>query len=65
MRTNAANASNLRRTLKRFAADSSGATAIEYGLIAAGVGAAIAGTVYNLGTVIETTLYGKILNAIN
>jgi len=65
MRTIAANAPSLRRTLKRFAADSSGATAIEYGLIAAGVGAAIAGTVYNLGSVIETTLYGKISNAIN
>jgi pilus assembly protein Flp/PilA len=63
MRPNA-NIQNLRRTLKRFAADNSGATAIEYGMIAAGIGAAVAGTVYNLGSVIETTLYGKILNAI-
>jgi pilus assembly protein Flp/PilA len=50
--------------LKRFAADTSGATAIEYAMIAAGVGAAIAATVYNLGTTIQTTLYNRIGNAI-
>jgi len=63
MRANAANAPNLRLTLRRFAADTSGATAIEYALIAAGVSVAIAGTVWNLGTVIQDTLYNKIAAA--
>jgi Flp pilus assembly pilin Flp len=34
----------------RLAADEQGATAIEYALIASGVGAAVAATVYNLGS---------------
>jgi pilus assembly protein Flp/PilA len=34
----------------RLAADERGATAIEYALIAAGIGAALAATVYNLGS---------------
>jgi Flp pilus assembly pilin Flp len=34
---------------ERLAADEQGATAIEYALIASGVGAAVAATVYNLG----------------
>ena len=36
--------------LKRFAADQSGATAIEYGLIAAGIAVAIITVVQGLGT---------------
>ena len=59
-RANAANVSDLRLTIQRFAADDRGATAIEYAMIAAGVGAAIAATVYNLGTTIQDTLYNKI-----
>jgi pilus assembly protein Flp/PilA len=35
--------------LARFVADESGATAIEYAMIASGVGATIASTVYLLG----------------
>jgi pilus assembly protein Flp/PilA len=35
---------------ERLPADQKGATAIEYALIASGVGAAVAATVYNLGT---------------
>jgi len=35
---------------KRLAANDQGATAIEYALIASGVGAAVAATVYNLGS---------------
>ena len=35
---------------RRLAADEHGATAIEYALIAAGIGAAVAATVYSLGT---------------
>jgi Flp pilus assembly pilin Flp len=34
----------------RLAADEQGTTAIEYALIASGVGAAVAATVYNLGS---------------
>jgi len=50
-------------TVMRFAADTRGATAIEYALIAAGVGAAIAATVYSLGTQMQTK-YNTIDNAI-
>ncbi|MPZ59516.1 MAG: Flp family type IVb pilin [Rhizobiales bacterium] len=60
----AAKCSSLGDTVKRFSADKGAATAIEYAMIAAGVGAAIAGTVYSLGSTIETTLYNKINSAI-
>jgi pilus assembly protein Flp/PilA len=35
---------------RRVAGDQEGGTAIEYALIAAGIGAAVAATVYSLGT---------------
>jgi pilus assembly protein Flp/PilA len=35
---------------RRLAGNEQGATAIEYAMIAAGVGAAVAATVYSLGT---------------
>jgi pilus assembly protein Flp/PilA len=35
---------------RRLAGNEQGATAIEYALIAAGIGAAVAATVYSLGT---------------
>jgi pilus assembly protein Flp/PilA len=38
----------------RLAADEQGATAIEYALIAAGIGAALAATVYSLGTATDS-----------
>jgi pilus assembly protein Flp/PilA len=38
------------RPVLRFAGDESGATAIEYAMIASGVGVAIAATVVNLGS---------------
>jgi Flp pilus assembly pilin Flp len=41
-------------------ADDRGATAIEYALIAAGVGAAIAATVFGFGSELKTTFYDKI-----
>ena len=41
--------------LKRFWADQSGATAIEYGLIAAGIAVAIITVVKGLGTKLKTT----------
>jgi len=37
------------RQLKRFCADESGATAIEYAMIASGVGVVISTVVYTLG----------------
>ncbi len=49
------------RLLKRFAADESGATAIEYGLIAAGISVAIITVVQGLGTKLSTT-FGNIKN---
>jgi Flp pilus assembly pilin Flp len=64
MRTSAANISKLRFMLTRFAGDERAATAIEYAMIAAGVGATIAATIWNLGSKIEETLYDKINNAI-
>ena len=42
-------------TLKRFAKDESGATAIEYGLIAAGISVAIITVVQGLGTKLANT----------
>jgi pilus assembly protein Flp/PilA len=41
--------------LKRFADDQSGATAIEYGLIAAGISVAIITVVNTLGSQLKTT----------
>jgi len=41
--------------LSRFFADQSGATAIEYGLIAAGISVAIIAVVNGLGTQLNTT----------
>jgi pilus assembly protein Flp/PilA len=38
---------------RRLGSDQDGATAIEYALIAAGVGAAVASTVYGLGTTLD------------
>jgi pilus assembly protein Flp/PilA len=46
--------------LARFVADERGATAIEYALIAAGVGAAIAATVFSFGSDLKSTFYDRI-----
>jgi pilus assembly protein Flp/PilA len=43
------------RMIKRFLRDENGATAIEYGLIAAGVSVAIIATAKGLGTKLNTT----------
>ena len=51
------------KTIKRFAKDESGATAIEYGLIAAGIAVAIIVVVQNLGTKLSTT-FSNITTAI-
>jgi pilus assembly protein Flp/PilA len=44
----------MRKLLKDFIADESGATAIEYGLIAAGISLAIIAVVNGLGTKLNT-----------
>jgi pilus assembly protein Flp/PilA len=45
----------LKREFLRFFQDQSGATAIEYGLIAAGIALAIIAAVNGLGTTLNTT----------
>jgi len=50
--------------LARFFADESGATAIEYGLIAAGIAVAIIATVAGLGSKLNTT-FTSVQNALN
>ena len=52
------------KTLKRFAKNESGATAIEYGLIAAGISVAIITVVQGLGTKLNST-FGNITNKLN
>ena len=45
----------MKKLVSRFLTDDSGATAIEYGLIAAGISAAIIAVVNSLGTKLNTT----------
>ena len=52
------------RTLRAFVNDQSGATAIEYSLIAAGIAAAIIATVASLGTS-TNAMWQTISDAIN
>jgi pilus assembly protein Flp/PilA len=51
-------------TLKKFVKDESGATAIEYGLIAAGISVAIIAVVQGLGSKLNTT-FTSVQNALN
>ena len=44
----------MRAVIMRFLGDRSGATAIEYGLIAAGISLVIIGVVKNIGTTLNT-----------
>jgi Flp pilus assembly pilin Flp len=48
------------RLARRFHADESATTAIEYALIASGIGATIAATVYNMGSTLKTVWWDKI-----
>ena len=50
--------------ITRFLRDDSGATAIEYGLIAAGISVAIIATVTSIGPKLATT-FGKVDTALN
>ena len=49
----------MKNLVKRFSKDESGATAIEYGLIAAGIGVAIITTVGGVGDQLNT-LFGTV-----
>jgi pilus assembly protein Flp/PilA len=51
------------RFIMRFVKDESGATAIEYGLIAAGISVAIIAVVQGLGTNLKTT-FGSVQTAL-
>ena len=53
------------RTCVRFIADERGATAIEYAMIAAGIGVAISATVYNVGSAVKSNFYDKVAAAFN
>jgi pilus assembly protein Flp/PilA len=50
------------RLAARFLADERGATAIEYALIAAGIGATIATTVWAFGSQLRDGTYAKVYN---
>ena len=50
----------IRSIAVRFGDDQNGATAIEYGIIAAGVGAFVAAAVMSLGSHLNTTFYDKL-----
>ena len=52
------------KMLSRFIADESGATAIEYGLIAAGISVAIIAVVQGLGSKLNAT-FTSVQNALN
>lgn len=54
----------MRMFLSRLIADESGATAIEYGLIAAGIAVAIITIVTTVGTNLNTTFQG-VANGLN
>jgi pilus assembly protein Flp/PilA len=55
---------NRMTAFKRLLKDESGATAIEYGLIAAGISVAIIATVQGLGTKLNST-FTSVQNALN
>jgi pilus assembly protein Flp/PilA len=53
----------MKMLLARFAKDESGATAIEYGLIAAGISVAIIAVVQGVGSKLNTT-FGSVQGAL-
>ena len=50
----------MKTLVSRFIIDESGATAIEYAMIAAGVSVAIGGAVSSLGSNLKTKFYDKL-----
>lgn len=51
------------RLAQRFLKDQQGATAIEYAMIAAGIGATIATTVWSLGSTLKEVWWDKLVAA--
>ena len=49
----------------RFLCDESGATAIEYGLLAGGIALAVLATVNALGSSVKTMLFDEILEGVS
>jgi pilus assembly protein Flp/PilA len=54
---------SITRAAARFFGDERGATAIEYALIASGIGAFIAAAVFGVGSSVMNNLYNKIAAA--
>ena len=54
----------LARLVANFVTDEGGATAIEYCMLASGVGATIAATVFSFGSEIKSNLYDKVAAAL-
>ena len=48
------------RLAGRLLADERGATAIEYAIVAAGIGGAVASVIWNVGSQVRTNLYDKL-----
>jgi pilus assembly protein Flp/PilA len=59
-----ARSTQMKTLVSRFLKDESGATAIEYGLIAAGISVAIIAVVQGLGDKLNTT-FTSVQNALN
>ncbi len=59
----ATHCSDIVRKFGQLLADERAATAIEYAMIASGVAAAIAATVFSLGTQVKQSLYQKVSDA--
>ena len=51
-------------SFRRFAVDENGATAVEYGLMAALIGLTIFGALSSVGQGIRNVLYGQIVSAL-
>jgi pilus assembly protein Flp/PilA len=60
--TNMRRDQGLAGTVRHFVADTSGATAIEYALVAGGIGVAVASTIWSLGGSVKELLYDKLPN---
>jgi pilus assembly protein Flp/PilA len=56
--------SQMKKLIAHFAKDESGATAIEYGLIAAGISVAIIGALTTVGSSL-TTMFGTVASSLN
>ena len=54
--------SSLTANLRRFGRAASGATSIEYAMIASGISIAILGAVTTLGSNVQSTFYNKLIS---